>query len=292
MCKEIFTEAKELGKSLADIQIPRAQAALMIDSDVDKAYMRHGWGASIKYNALINDAFEQMHMRNIATDIISPECELSQYKILILPSQRISHKNTALRISNFINAGGVVWAIAECHTADENANFTLIDAPNFLTEEFGVNIETGARLPAGNKVSGELGAESLGEGWCADIALHPGTESLLDFVDGYYEGQPAVTCRQFGAGYVIYQGMSNPGSKMFHKIAQYVIDKAEIKYPGNCPAGVEIIDCETAVFILNSTESAVSFKYPAKGIAIYGEFNKKTGDVKIDALDICIIKLI
>jgi beta-galactosidase len=290
VCKALFTEAKKLCEALADIQLPDAMAAVMIDSDVDKTYMRHGWGSSIKYNSLINDVFEQMHMRNINTDIVSPRCPLDKYKILILPSQRITHKDTALRIKKFIRDGGVVWALAECHTADENANFTLMDAPNYLVEEFGINIETGAVLPAGNDVAGTLGSGNVGKGWCADIDLYPSAESLLEFVDGYYGGQTAVSCNQCEGGYVIYQGMSNPGPELLHKISEYVIDKAKISYPDNCPEGVEIINCGNTVFIINSTESAVSFKYSANGDALIGTFDNRTGIVELDALDICIIK--
>lgn len=292
---KMFNEVNALRSELDDIKLPKANVALMVDSDVYKNYMRHGWGSTINYDKVIGNVYQQMHSRNIAADIVSPQSSFSQYRLLILPSQRITHQFTTEQIREFIRAGGTVWAIAECHTADENGNFTLDDCPVDLTDEFGITIETGAITREETRIIGQLGLTEIDEivsnsCWIADIDKKPETESLLKFATGPYQDQDMMTYHQFEGGHVFYQGISNPGIELFEKIAEFVIDKTRIDYFKGCPKGVEIIDCEKTVFIINNTKENVSFKYPIKGKAIRGSFDSQNGFVKLDAQDICIIK--
>jgi len=288
-----------LRKDLENIKMPEAPAAILFDSDVEKAYLRHGYGHSIKFDEMIAKVFEQLHGRNIPAMFVSPESPLDGYKLLVLPSQMITRKGLALRIRAFVEAGGTVWAIGALNTADENANFTLNECPEYLTDVFGITIHTGAPIPSGDgtvqlQVTGSVPGESLNwlfdDCWIADVEKHGGAETLQSFSNGYYGGQDAVIYNQYGKGHAYYQGISNPGPELFAKISQAVIDKAKISYFRDCPVEVEIIDCGAAVFVINNNNHAVSFKYPLKGKALLGRFDAGTGLVELAAMDLCIIK--
>lgn len=299
IAKKMFQEIETYKDNIGDFQPPVAQVAIMRDSDVDVSYMQHRWGHSINYDGIINDVYNQMHMRNIAVDFISPRDSMERYKLLILPSQRITHVETAKRIKKFIRSGGVVWALGECHTADENANFTLMGSPHSLLDEFGVNIEFGVLVSdngeaVDNKASGvingnEIHAE-IKKGWIADLDS-TGADVLLRFSDGYYSGQPAVTINKRQNGRAIYQGVSDAPPNLLSEVSRLAIDESGVDYRRDCPSGVEIIDCGRIIFILNNNERALTFKYPVdNGEVVLGTFDQRTGIVEIQGLDICVIK--
>ena len=125
--------------------------------------------------------------------------------------------------------------------------------------------------------------------WIADLEARKQTEVLLKFTNGYYHGQDAVTCNNYGKGKAYYQGIANLGAELLSKMAEMVIDAAKIEH-FKSPAGVEVIDCGDAVFVLNSNNKTIRFKLPVKGRALCGSFDQKTSRVEIDPVDACILK--
>jgi beta-galactosidase len=299
VAKEMFGQVNMLKGKLENLKLPKAEVAILFDSDVEKSYLRHGYGSSIKYDEVIANVFEQMHKRNIPAVFVSPESSIDEYKLLVLPSQRIARRGVSQKIREFIHAGGNVWAIGELNTADENGNFILNDCPEHLGEAFGITLHTGAGIPSKNgtvklHVAGSINGKALDLSfngcWIADVERQGSAESLLKFTSGYYQGQDAVIHNQHGKGHVYYQGISNPGPEIFSELAEAVIENAGIARFPDCPGGIEIIDCEEAVFIINSNNSKASFKFPIAGEALLGCFDVKTGLVELEALDLCIIK--
>jgi len=293
--KEMFTQANSLKKKLKDISLPVAPVAILFDSDVQKCYLQHGYGRSIRYENMISDVFHQMHQRNIPAVFVSPESSLNNYRLLVLPSPRIIRKELSQRIKTFVRNGGTVWAIGEVNTADENGNFTTDDWPMYLGEVFGVRIHTGAPIPESAKIHvfGRIGGKQVEECingcWLADLESK-GAEVLLRFADGYYQGQEAVTHHRYGKGHVYYQGISTPGSDLLFRLSEDIINTAGISYFSDCPAGVEMIDCGPVVFFINNNDYPVSFTCPLAGRSLMGRFMMQTGKIEIEAFDICIIK--
>ena len=122
-----------------------------------------------------------------------------------------------------------------------------------------------------------------------NIRKNDGVECLLKFDNGFYDGQPAMTCNSFGAGLAIYQGVTGTGPELLSEITGLALEKAGVKSPADCPAGVEIIDCGKAVFALNTGASPASFRLTLKAEALRGGFDAATGTVSVAAMDMCVL---
>lgn len=299
LAKEMFNEVNALRDELADMEMPDIQAAILFDSEVEKSYLRHNYGVNINYNLLITNIIEQMQRRNIPTAFIAPDSSLEGIKLLILPSQRIVRRELAEKIEEFVRSGGTVWAIGELNNADENGNFITETAPQHLKDVFGLTLYTGASIPSRRgavnlQISGSLNGKMMNfefdGGWLADIEKDADTETLMKFVNGYYYGQDAVVIHKYGKGYAFYLGISKPGTELFSELSETILKKTDIKWLKNCPPGVEIIDCKTAIFVINASENNCCFELPVSGKALLGDFDSQRRIVSLDAWDVCIIK--
>ena len=147
----------------------------------------------------------------ISTDVISQECDFSQYKLLVAPMLYLLKPGTAARMEAFVEAGGVLVATYMTAWADENDLTFEAGLFSPLSELFGIRVEEmDAMYPEQNPRVVLPRGTHLGVEGAFDVhgfaeRIHVIDAEVVGAYGKYWYGEePAVTRRVFGKGEAIY----------------------------------------------------------------------------------------
>jgi beta-galactosidase len=151
--------------------------------------------------------------KGINCDIVSPDADLSRYKLVVAPMLYLTSQATAENLRQYVAGGGTLYSTYMTGTVDENDLCHLGGIPGCgLKDVFGIIAEEIDTLYPGEIRHAQLGGVSHRlMDYCETLRLQ-GAEVLCAYEDGYYQGSPAVTCHSFGEGYAIYQACRDEGS--------------------------------------------------------------------------------
>jgi beta-galactosidase len=131
------------------------------------------------------------------------------HSLLVLPHQKIIDDALLAKLKSFLHDGGMVVLGAQSGLKDRNLHVIEKTPPGLLTELAGVEVEAWTVLP-----DGETRTATLEEG--KTIEFNTFTERLKlkgasaiaqwQTDDPLLASSPAITCNEFGAGYVVYVG--------------------------------------------------------------------------------------
>ncbi|MEX2606665.1 MAG: beta-galactosidase trimerization domain-containing protein, partial [Kiritimatiellia bacterium] len=152
----------------------------------------------------------------VACDVISEDCDLSRYKLLIAPMLYMVRPGVAERITEFVHNGGVLVTTYLSGMVDENDLCFLNGFPGPLRELLGmwaeetdvlyetddVHISENGTMPG---LSGDYSAEVF----CDLIHVEEGAEVLATYANQFYAGRPALTVNPFGKGKAYYIASRN-----------------------------------------------------------------------------------
>ena len=145
--------------------------------------------------------------RGVAMDVISGECSLEGYDVVVAPSLHLLRNGFADRIQKFTEAGGVFVATWLTGWVDENFLAFPGGFPGPLAKLLGVWAEepdylnageSNAAVFAGKNVSGLRGEYELKN--VCEVLHAEGAEVVATYQRDYYAGGPCVTVNKFGKG--------------------------------------------------------------------------------------------
>jgi len=235
-------------------------------------YMRHMF---IYYRAL-----QQL---GITTDIISPESDLSSYKIVIAHTLWMGTKPLAKKIKKYTEDGGIIIFGVRSGFKTSTNLVTQDPLPGPFRELVGVTVSDWHALPPGL----DFQVESIIPGLSGPLTLW--AESLLPCpVEGkrqklsvlaHYSSDPfssetALTENQIGKGFAYYLGWY-PTVQQAKSLLLYVASKSEIDYMDDLPTGLIPIQRGLNYYLFNFND------YPIE-VTIQGNTtNIKKRDVSI-----------
>ena len=151
--------------------------------------------------------------KGINCDIVSPDADLSRYKLVVAPMLYLTSQATAENLRQYVAGGGTLYSTYMTGTVDENDLCHLGGIPGCgLKDVFGIIAEEIDTLYPGEVRHAQLGGASHRlMDYCETLRLQ-GAEVLCLYEDGYYQDSPAVTCHSFGEGNAIYQACRDEGS--------------------------------------------------------------------------------
>lgn len=151
--------------------------------------------------------------RGIDCDIVSPQADLSKYKLVVLPMQYMVNARTAENLKAYVAGGGTLYGTYTMGTVDENDLCHLGGIPGCgMMELFGIRAEEIDTLYPEEMRHAQLGGhEHVLMDYCETLHLL-GAEVLATYTDGYYQGTPAVTRHAYGKGTALYQAARDTGS--------------------------------------------------------------------------------
>lgn len=164
----------------------------------------------------------------INCDIVSPQADLSGYKLVVAPMLYLTGTDTIRNLARYVRDGGALFGTYMMGTVDENDLCHLGGIPGgALKEVFGITAEEIDTLyPQERRHAIFRGEEHELEDYCETVKT-TGAEVLAAYTDGYYKDTPAVTRNAYGRGTAIYQACRDTGS-LKEKILSGLLEELEI----------------------------------------------------------------
>jgi beta-galactosidase len=195
----------------------------------DLTYWRHLF---LYYSAMLR--------AGVPCDIVSPESDLSNYKVVVAPTLWMPDQALAARLRAYVEQGGVLALGVRSGFKTPTNRVTDEPLPGALRELVGATVETWQSLPPGISLPVRL---VWRDGETVDVchwaeALTPHTAETLAFYNvPYFEAQAAMTWNAVGKGRAAYIGWF-PDAAQADEIVAMLCERAQVRSNGAAPEGV------------------------------------------------------
>ena len=276
----VFQEVAALGKELEKLgtrtlggRVP-ARVAVLFDWENWWA-IEYSSGPSIdlKYVPQCQSFYRALHGLGIATDVVSPESDLSHYDLVIAPVLYMVKPGIAEKLEAFTQAGGTFVTTFFSGIADETDLVYLGGYPGPLRSLLGIwSEEIDALTPTqANSVVfatpfGDL-ADSYPCRLLCDRVHSEGAQVLATYGSDFYAGEPAVTVNAFGQGQAYYLATALAPDALTGFLRKLCADKGITPALADLPPKVEAVprispDGKTLLYVLNHAAEAVTVALP------------------------------
>lgn len=201
--------------------------------------------------------------RGIDCDIVSPQADLSGYKLVIAPMLYLTDLDSISNLENYVSGGGNLYATYMLGTVDGTDLCYLGGIPGGkLKDVFGITSEEVDTLyPEERQHAVFHGTEHELVDYCEVIHLN-GAKSLAVYADGWYQGMSAVTVNEYGKGKAYYQACRDSGSLKDAVLEQVIVDagiRANVEaLPGGVTAHSRTDGRNTYVFVENYSPAQIA----------------------------------
>jgi beta-galactosidase len=273
--KKTASEMNALGDALPMAQT-QSDVALIFSYDSDWAIGIQPCHPKLSYAFQHIGYYAPFYFANVPIDIVSPDADLSPYKVVLAPTLYVLPPGLAERLRHFVHRGGTLIVGFRSGVKDEHNRVVPHPLPGLLAEVLGVEVvEYDALYDCPQSVRflvPGLGKGAACELW-ADIlkpmtALDGTTEAqvLAEYTDDYYAGQPAITLNGWGQGQAIYIGAGLSGEALGRVLVGLATQRGVTPLLST-PQGIEVArrnaDDGEWWFILNHTSLPQSIDLPA-----------------------------
>jgi beta-galactosidase len=217
----IAHELQKVGPKLANMKVQNRVAILYsVDSANGISFMPFerrqelGWEpgkASGSYNRIVSQLHRSLYMANVGADFVFPTAsaaELSQYKLLIVPTLYVADDALLKKISDYVQNGGHVLMTFKSGFTNENSAVRWERAPGPLHQAAGFNYQEFSNLEHPLALKDDpfhAGEENKVSTWAEFLQLE--TAKPLAFYEHPFFGRwAAITSNQFGSGVLTYEG--------------------------------------------------------------------------------------
>lgn len=214
----VFRDVSELGEALKNMDCiigseTKSEVAIIFDWEIRWALEGiQGLRNDMKeydYDKDCRRHYESLWKKNISADVLSSDCDLSKYKLVIAPMLYMLKPGVSERLENFVHDGGTLVVTYFSGIANENDLCFFGGFPGPLRKLLGiwaeeidsiydyekVFVNTNELLPIDKQYNVKNYMESV----------HTETaEVLAVFGNDMFEGKPAVTVNSFGKGKAYY----------------------------------------------------------------------------------------
>ncbi len=302
----VFMDVAELGKDLqaiAEIAGTTIQAKCALIFDWENRWSiedMKGLGQSTKqYERTCLGLWKELSQRGVETDIISLDDTFDDYDVVIAPMIYMLKPETSKNLKNFVSKGGHLLTTYLAGYVDQHTLCYLGGFPgDGLSDLFGVISEEIDTLYPSDKNYIQLNNTTLSQGAQLEVSDYAEILRVQDatvlgcYTEDFYQGTPAITCKQYGQGKAYYIGARIQPGDMGSFIEQMLIDKKiAIK---NLPKGVEYhkrIQNESSL----SYELYLNYnEYPVRLSDIHGtdilSNTQLGGEITLQGFDVLVLK--
>jgi beta-galactosidase len=109
--KQMGRELQQTGDSIAGSQV-KAEIAMILSYDARFAFQIQANNPNFTYAAHFHTIFAAFHARNLAVDVVSPDADLSGYKLVVAPALYVLEESAARNLEAYVRNGGVLLVTA------------------------------------------------------------------------------------------------------------------------------------------------------------------------------------
>ncbi|MGN0152781.1 MAG: beta-galactosidase [Wujia sp.] len=288
-------ELKHIGDKLLGCRT-KSDIAIMFDWDNWWA-IEYSAGPSIdlKYMNEIGRFYDACRNMNYNIDIISPETDLSQYKLVIAPVYYMVKGENDISVKKFVSSGGIFVTTFFSGYVQENDLVVTGGYPGKLRDLLGIWVEEeDALLPDSHNTFSYKG-NIYRAGLLCDLLHTEGAVQVDD--DGYhtdfYKGMPVLTCNHYGKGKAYYIATAAE-EKFYYDFIRDLCMECDISpVLPDMPIGIEITSRENEdmryVFLMNHNDNEVTVQLPADTVDIIDDKKYTAGDFVLPAKGVHIL---
>jgi beta-galactosidase len=293
----VGSELQQLGEYIANSRIS-AQAAILIDWE--------NWWAleyqpspsdHLSYFQQVLAHYRGLHQLNIPTDVVAPDADFSNYRLIIAPLLYMLRSGVAENLQRFVEQGGVLLITYFSGIVDQNDHVLLGGYPAPLRKLLGIHVEEFD--PWTDDMSNEV---KISEGelrgtypcslWGELIHLE-GAQAIGTFTSDYYAACPALTVNQFGQGRAYYVA-TQADPALLTRLTELLCGEAKLSPVLLSPEGVEVTrrvrpDGQVIYFILNHTGQAQRVPLPAGTFRSLLDNKQITEEAEVAAVDAMVL---
>lgn len=203
----IWREVVELGATLDRLA---EVVGTRVVADVAVVFSWESWWAAdgdsrpshgVEYLDQVHAAYRALHGLGVTTDIVSPDADLSRYRLVVVPSLYMVSDDQATGINTYVAAGGHALITFFSGIVDQDDRVRLGGYPGAFRETVGVVAEEFAPLLPDERVTLDTGAH--GRWWTERLRTTTAT-AVASYLDGPAAGNPAITRNSHAAGVAWY----------------------------------------------------------------------------------------
>jgi beta-galactosidase len=178
--------------------------------------------------------YEALWMTNHPVDMLNGRADRFPYRVMFLPFAMRIGAETAHRLRNYVETGGIIVGFAKSAIIDDHGRHWSTRPGGGLAEVFGVRERRLEHRPEAFTIKVALNGRTVmlpGFHHQQVLEIAPGTEIFGWFDDG----SPAATRRAYGKGWAIYFAthfdISAFGNPVHHDFFGWFVDTLDVKRP-------------------------------------------------------------
>lgn len=261
-----FFEFSELCKTVSKLNVLRSTYML---SDIAILYSPDSdWAFGIQPQSEGFDYVEQLKYFHAAfmsyganVDIVSPETDLSDYKLVIAPSLYVNNKPVTENIYRYVINGGTLVMTNRSGVKDTNNNGIMDTLPTVFKELIGAEITEYDPIGSDNRTIVDFnGNEFKCRQWCDILKLNT-AKAYAEYNESFYICCPAITMNKYCGGIAYYVG-TICSMDFYQNFAKNLMKQTGIPRLKGLPRGVEVTTRTNGIdnyicFFNNSDKDAV-----------------------------------
>ncbi|GHO73235.1 beta-galactosidase [Ktedonobacter sp. SOSP1-85] len=299
--KQVAQAGAELAKLAPQVANTRihAKVALLMDwQSWWSSEYQPGPSNQLRYYEQILTYYKALYARNIAVDIVSPEAELGEYKLVIAPLLHMIMPGVEQKLKGFVEQGGTFLTTFFSGIVDQNEHVIPGGYPGALRELLGIYVEEFDPLTPqmSNEVvieEGELRGRYAATKW-GELVHLKGAQALARFGQDYYAQHPAITEHSYGQGKAYYVA-THPEQRLVDTLIKQICAQAGVEPVLDTPEGVEVTlregkHGEKVYFVLNQSKERQQITLPEGSYTSLLDERKVQGTVEMGPLDVLVLK--
>jgi len=205
--QQIGAEFERVGPSLANTS-PRANVAILNSFDSHWAIDFQKHSQKFDYVEQITDLYKAIQPIAHTIDIISPDADLSHFKVVFAPALNVISEATARNLLAYVRQGGHLILGPRSGMKDADDALQTVRQPGPLETALGGHVEQYYALDKPVQITSAFG-NGFAAVWAESLtATAPDTNILMTYAPsaGWLAGKPAALSHVYGRGEITYIG--------------------------------------------------------------------------------------
>lgn len=271
-----YEEIKQIGEELQRLTPILKGSKVVAEAAILLTFHNH-WAIDqprqpnkhFKQREHIQHYYSALHDRNIPVDFVTPNDDLSKYKLVIAPSLHMLSGGEADRLALYVHNGGTLIGTCNTGLVDEHHITPTSGCPHELVDLFGLEVLEFDVLPPGEEnhlhFKGIFPTSHLHPArlWC-DLIEPKECQVIGTYTKDFYAGKPAMTINEFGQGKAVYVGTVSQ-QDFYYDLISWIRPQCNLFALLKVPDAVEIslrqVGDTRIYFILNHQSTPVRLHF-------------------------------
>ncbi len=299
----VYREVSELGHELekigTQIMETRTSSDIALVMDWDNWWaVEYSAGPScdLKYIEEFYRYYDALRGMNYNVDIISPDMDMSAYKVVIAPVMYMVKTGNDEIIRKYVRDGGIFVTTFFSGYVQENDLVITGGYPGKLRDTLGIWVEEEDALPSGAANNFTYKGKNYPASLICDLLHLEGAEQIDDggYGEDFYAGMPVITKNSFGEGSAYY--VATASNDQFYRtfLSDICADQGispVMELPDKVEATSRERDGEKYIFVMNHNPHACDITIPWNCTDLLTGHNLSPGGMAIEKYDVKILKV-